>query len=151
MLLKQVRDNYEFHLVGSGASVNDLKKELKKNGIKNVKLHKPIGRENLVEFYEQMDVLFLQLNDREAFKRVIPSKLFEYAAFDKPIVGGLFGYSENFASKNIDGLYIYKPGDWQTLFKILNSLEVKKFHREDFRAKYSRKKINRFHYFIFGY
>ena len=42
------------------------------------------------------DVLFLHLNDYSAFRKVIPSKIFEYAATGKPIVAGVSGYAAEF-------------------------------------------------------
>ena len=63
----------------------------------------------MIKYYQKSDILFLHLNNIPAFKRVLPSKLFEYAALGKPIVAGMDGYSSEFASKHIPYSLIFKP------------------------------------------
>ena len=80
----------------------------------NVEFLPPVGREQLVQHYQQADILFLHLNDVPAFKRVLPSKIFEYAVLDKPIVAGLSGYSAQFIVDNIGHAFLFKPFDLGT-------------------------------------
>ena len=88
-------------------------------------------------------MLFLQVDDKEAFKRVIPSKLFEYACFNKPIVSVIDGFGEKFINENIEGCYVVKPNDIDNLVKCLNSINFDlQINRSKFIKKYSRKSIN---------
>ena len=43
----------------------------------------------LLNYYNQANILFLHLNSIKAFEKVLPSKIFEYAASNKPILAGV--------------------------------------------------------------
>ena len=46
-------------------------------------------------------ILFIHLNAYPAFEKVLPSKIFEYAATGKPILAGVSGYSADFIRNNL--------------------------------------------------
>ena len=77
--------------------------------MENVNLLPPIDRADLVEEYKKADVLFLHLNDHAAFEKVLPSKLFEYAAMGKPIWAGVSGYSLEFIKSEISNCEVFVP------------------------------------------
>ena len=86
-----------FKIIGSGGKKNTLAQILLKLNCTNVELKEPIKRDQLIKEYASADVLFLHLNDFPAFEKVLPSKIFEYAASGKTIVAGVSGCSRNFA------------------------------------------------------
>ena len=45
------------------------------------------------------------------FERVLPSKLFEYGAFDKPIIAGVGGYAAEFLKEHLSNTILFSPGD----------------------------------------
>ena len=47
-------------------------------------------------------MLFLHLGAVPAFEKVLPSKLFEYAALGKPVLAGVAGYAADFVRAEID-------------------------------------------------
>ena len=49
--------------------------------------------------YDKASILFLHLNDYEAFYKVLPSKIFEYATTGKPIIAGVNGFAKDVISK----------------------------------------------------
>jgi glycosyltransferase involved in cell wall biosynthesis len=55
--------------------------------------------------------MFLHLNNVPAFRRVLPSKIFEYIALKKPIVAGLSGYSAQFLRDHAPYAFLFDPGD----------------------------------------
>ena len=113
-------------------------------GVENVELLLPVGRELLIQYYNQADILFLHLNDVPAFKRVLPSKIFEYAALGKPIVAGLSGYSEQFIVENIEHAYLFKPCDVGGCISAIQntvSHHVDEKRNRRFIEKYSRERI----------
>ena len=59
----------------------------------------PMPREQLIEAYRAADVLLLHLGRQAAFERVLPSKLFEYAALGKPMLAGVGGYAARFIAR----------------------------------------------------
>lgn len=139
---KELGDKYTFQIIGAGGTISNLRDEIKEYNVSNVNLIDPVNRQELVSYYNESDVLFLQLNDLDAFKKVLPSKVFEYGASVKPIVAGIAGYSAKFLKDNVPGSYIYKPGDWRALVGILRDLKTEKYDRVEYRKKYSRTSIN---------
>lgn len=107
--IAQRHKNIEFNIIGDGGR----KKNLLNNiiNLTNVKLIDPINRKELIKYYEMSDVLFLHLNDYEAFKRVLPSKIFEYAATYKPIIAGVDGYAKKFMLEHLPDSLIFNPCD----------------------------------------
>ena len=104
----------------------------------------PIQRDLLINYYFKSDILFLHLNKLEAFKRSLPSKLFEYAVIGKPIIAGLSGYSEQFLSNHIPHAQSFTPGDVDACVDLIESsdnISIRKTDIEYFIEKFSRKKI----------
>ena len=97
--------------------------------------------EKLFEEYIKADVLFLHLNDYPAFRKVLPSKLFEYAATGKPIWAGLDGYSSDFVKSEITGCEVFLPGDVADAIDKFSCLTLGTVSRTNFIKKFSRKKI----------
>lgn len=139
---KQLEGEYEFHIIGGGGTLIKLIEEINKEGVTNIKLMDPVKRSDLLSKYDHSDVLFLQLNDLDAFRKVLPSKIFEYASFDKPIVAGVAGYSANFLKQNVSGSFVYNPGDVIGLVNILKKLPNETYSRNEFVESFSRSKIN---------
>ena len=100
-------------------------------------------RSELINEYQKADVLFLHLNDYKAFHKVLPSKIFEYAATGKPILAGVSGYAAEFLVEHVKGVEVFDPCDVQAmklgLQKLLNG--PKNIDRTDFCLRYPRKKI----------
>ena len=102
-----------------------------------------MSRPELIKNYQEADILFLHLNDFKAFQKVLPSKIFEYAATKKLIIGGLSGYAEKFISSKMSGVLTFEPCNIDEFSKILNDLEEPEliFDRSNFFQEYSRKNI----------
>ena len=90
---------------------------------------------------EKADVLFLHLNNFHAFEKVLPSKLFEYAVFNRPIFAGLKGYSRDFINKEISGCVTFDPCDFEDAIAKYKSLKLNVEPRHKFINKYKREKI----------
>ncbi|MFP4487433.1 MAG: glycosyltransferase family 4 protein [Campylobacterales bacterium] len=145
-MAKKLGSDFEIHIVGDGGKKKDLISNLK--GIDNVKLFDPVNREKLLEIYKQSDILFLHLNDYEAFKKVLPSKIFEYATTNKFIIAGVGGYAKDFIEENISDAIVFEPcnaDDFYEKFKNVKELEainrqsfVEKFKRENIMAKMAK-------------
>lgn len=141
-IAKNMERKYLFQIIGDGGGLNALKENLKKMDSSNVILYKPVTREKLIEFYKQSDYLFLHLNDYEAFKKVLPSKIFEYAAVQKPIIAGVSGFCRRFIETHINNHMIFKPCDPDDFIeKFKNSEFSEKIERKEFIEKFQRDKI----------
>lgn len=139
-LAKEMSAQFQFNIVGDGASRKKL--ELAVQGIKNVYIHSPVRRLDLLEFYKNADVLFLHLNNFLAFDKVIPSKLFEYAATGKPILFGANGMAAEFARNEIDNVAVFEPCNVNAAKDAIGTLAFEVTSRLDFVEKYSRKSIS---------
>jgi len=109
--IAQKYPNIEFCIIGDGGRKKILQDYTAH--IKNVKLIDPVNRKSLKNYYEDSDFLFLQLNDYDAFKKVLPSKIFEYAATYKPIIAGVDGYAKDFLNTYLPDTIVYKPCNFE--------------------------------------
>jgi hypothetical protein len=135
--------NYELHIYGDGSRKKNLVSELKNNNCSNIFIHNPIERNKLKEIYNDADILFFQLSKLDAFLRVIPSKLFEYSSFTKPIVAVVNGYCKDFIKTNLEGVFIAAPEDVNQIVKRINEIDLSlSYDRSKFINEFSRSKIN---------
>lgn len=135
--------SYQFKVIGDGGAKNVLEDEIAKLGLKNVDLIPPVTRERLLEIYNGSDFLFLHLNVYEAFEKVLPSKIFELATFDKPIIAGVGGYANKFITENVSNTILFNPCDVDAMVSGLQNYTYINEKRTDFIAKFSRNNINR--------
>ena len=138
-LAKVKGDKVKFNIIGDGGRKEQLEQAIA--GISNVELLPPVNRKELIQRYLEADVLFLHLNDYPAFEKVLPSKVFEYAAIGKPILAGVAGYSAEFIESEIPNAQVFYPGDHAGAFNALNRLELGYTDRGAFVEKYTRSKI----------
>ena len=139
--IAQKYQNIEIFIIGDGGRKGALQECTA--SLENVKLVDPVSRKGLVQYYKKTDVLFLQLNDYEAFKKVLPSKIFEYAATYKPIIAGVDGYARSFLQEHLPDSLIYKPcdiDDFCNKFEKFN-MAVDKIKRHYFIKKFKRENI----------
>ena len=140
---KLLGPNYEFIIIGDGGNKKILENEIKRLGITNVILNNPISRIELFKFYNKANYLFLHLNDYPAFRNVLPSKIFELATFNKPILAGVSGYSELFIKNNIESSFVFEPCNVNMLVNYLQKpTEHRNIQRIEFVNKFKRSKIN---------
>jgi glycosyltransferase involved in cell wall biosynthesis len=140
---KLLGNKFEFLIIGDGGAKNLLQKEIEKTGINNVILKNPINRKELQKLYSSADYLFLHLNDYPAFRKVLPSKIFELATFKKPILAGVSGFSAQFIYDEINNSFVFNPCDYKALVNnLLNSEENLNIDRSIFIQKFKRSTIN---------
>lgn len=130
-----------FRLIGDGGRKAQLKDALSERGVVNVTLLPPMPRRDLIAEYQAADVLFLHLNDYEAFTRVLPSKVFEYAALGKPIWAGVGGFAADFIRREVRNAAVFAPCDAAAALRALDTLVLRSTPREDFVRQYARRDI----------
>lgn len=135
---------YQFHIYGDGGAIHLLHREVDKCGLKNVLLHPPVPRDELIKRYKTADYLFMHLNDLPAFRKVLPSKTFELAAMNKPVLAGVSGYAAQFIREELQGFYVFEPCNAEALSDHLLKRSLPEIPDHiAFLDKYSRDKINR--------
>lgn len=137
----RLKGRIAFKLIGDGGRRRQLEAALVEAGVTNVELVAPMSREELIKEYLAADVLFLHLNDYDAFKKVLPSKIFEYAALGKPIWAGVSGYAAQFLHDEVKNAAVFQPCDTDQAIKVFEQLHLRDTPREIFVEKFSRKHI----------
>lgn len=131
----------QFQIIGDGGALAQLKKSLMDAGVNTVELIPPMSRQDLLAYYAKADVLFLHLNNMKPLRRVIPSKLFEYAATGKPIWAGLAGVSADLITQEVDNAVVFTPCDAAAAVNSFELLQFVHSQRAPFIATYSRSRI----------
>ena len=138
---KELGNNYLFRVIGDGGTRHLLEQAIRELNISNVEIIAPQPREKLIEYYASADFLFLHLNDLDAFKKVLPSKIFEYAVFNKPIIAGVAGYAKDFIREKLPDSIIFNPTDVDEFLRQIKCFTISDHQHTDFIEQYSRKNI----------
>ena len=137
-------NDYKFLIIGDGGAKKQLQAEIKNLDLTNVILNNPVSRVELLSFYDKSDFLFLHLNDYPAFRKVLPSKIFELATFNKPIIAGVAGFAAQFINKEVSNSFVFDPCDAIQLAEYLkNSKSNSIINRHEFIDRFRRSKINK--------
>ncbi|MFD0763868.1 glycosyltransferase family 4 protein [Mucilaginibacter lutimaris] len=140
---KALGSKYKFLVIGDGGVKQKLVDGIAEHGVTNVELRGPVSRKELLAIYAESDFLFLHLNDYNAFKKVLPSKVFELGAYDKPIIAGVAGFANQFIAKNIPNRILFLPGDVNDMVGQLNNYEYSLGFRNEFLHSFKREQINK--------
>ncbi|APX91421.1 glycosyltransferase WbuB (plasmid) [Brevirhabdus pacifica] len=140
---KMLRGEARFRLVGDGGRRRQLEEAVAAAGLDNVEVLPPVPRDALYDHYDAADILFLHLNDHPAFLKVLPSKIFEYAATGKPVLAGVSGQAAEFVKGEVPGSVLFAPCDAEALAAGVRSLlqGPRHFERAAFRERHSRSRI----------
>lgn len=130
-----------FKLIGDGGRRRQLEEAVAEAGCNNVEILPPVSRKELIGHYQAADVLFLHLNDYPAFRKVLPSKLFEYGALGKPVWAGVSGYSAQFIEQNINNAGVFPPCAVAEGVKAFDALTFETRPRGDFVGRFARRNI----------
>ncbi len=141
-LAKRLEKRIQFRLFGDGGRKSQLEEKLAELNCSNVELLPPVSRNHLLAEYQKADVLFIHSNAFDAFKKIIPSKIFEYAATDKPIWAGVHGYAETFIKKEISNVVVFKPCNVKDAVVVFDQLNHSlRSRRREFIEKFSCKSV----------
>jgi len=131
----------DFELIGEGGRRDALVAEVQAAGVENVQILPPLPRNELLGVYRKADCLFLHLNDYAAFRKVLPSKIFEYAATGKPILAGIVGYAAEFLTSQVENSAVFPPCDAEAGIRALHRLRIGHVDRTTFIKRYERTAI----------
>jgi glycosyltransferase involved in cell wall biosynthesis len=141
-LAKLMGRRIRFKIIGDGGRKHALELAVSACGVTNIEVLHPLGRAELLKEYRAADVLFVHLNDHNAFKKVLPSKIFEYAALGKPVWAGVSGYAAQFVRSEISNSAVFPPCDVNAAVRSFDELNIHDVPRTEFLAKYARSKIS---------
>lgn len=134
-----------FKILGSGGKLAELKEAIENRQLdqNSISLCPPVNRQDLLEEYKQADVLFLHLNDYPAFLKVLPSKIFEYAATGKPIIAGVGGYAKDFLLTHVPQATVVEPCNVGQFVEAVEKLAIYRHMpiNQTFKSDFARKNI----------
>jgi len=82
----RAREDLRFVLIGDGADRAKLEADIERRGLDNVRLLGLQTRESMPDWIASIDLLLVLLRDLPVFETVIPSKIFEFLAQERPVV-----------------------------------------------------------------
>ncbi len=126
--VKEVK-NKEIHFlfIGEGAMKTRLLKKVESLGLKNVSMLNAIPKDLVPQFINIIDVALIPLRKSNTFKKVLPSKIFENAAMEKPILLGVEGEAKEVIEKYQAGL-CFEPENQAEFLMQLERLHADKKH-----------------------
>lgn len=140
-LARRLGERVHFRVIGDGGCRQRLLDCLRQAGVHNVEVLPPMQRPALIEVYMSADILFLHLNAYAAFEKVLPSKIFEYAATGKPVWAGVAGYAASFIEGEISNAVVFSPCNVSEAIEKLDDLILRHEPRRDFVERYARRNI----------
>ena len=90
-ILKPKNENIEFHIIGDGIELKNLKNQAKTKHLDNIKFIPRIEPKYIGKYLENADAFLVHLKNDSLFKITIPSKTQTYMAFGKPIIMAVNG------------------------------------------------------------
>ncbi len=109
-----------FALVGEGANRSALLDHAERLGTTNLTMHRGVPREEVPELLAAADICIVALRDVALFSTFIPSKIFEYFASGKAVVGAVRG--EAAAILEEAGALVVEPEDPPALAAAITEL-----------------------------
>lgn len=95
-----------FVFVGEGAEKDDLERTASERGLANVQFIGQQPRERVPLFYAACDVGLVTLRKTALFQDVLPSKIFEYLAMERPILVSVDGQARELVEASGGGVYV---------------------------------------------
>jgi len=136
-LAERLKDKIRFRIIGDGGRRDLLLEKIQQSNLDNIELVSPIDRLELRAEYHHADILFVHLNDYSAFEKVLPSKIFEYAATGKPIWAGVAGFAATFLENEVENAAIFTPCDARSAVVAFDDLDLDVATRDEFVDKFS--------------
>jgi len=151
-ILKSIKQleysNPEMHFlfIGEGAEKQNLVELSHKLKSTNVTFHPLVSKDVVSRYLSLMDVSLVNLRKSDTFKTVIPSKIFEAAALQKPILLGLEGETKEIIQSYNAGLCFEPENEFEFIEQcktILNNQRYLEYQKgcEKLALDFDRKQI----------
>lgn len=145
---QKIRDpNIHFLFIGDGAEKKSLLRLSNQLDLTNTTFLDPVKKEDVSDYISIIDIALIPLMKSELFKTVIPSKIFESAAMEKPILLGVDGEARSIIEKYNAGIFFEPENTADFLRKIeliiKETLQTNKFQEGCYNLArdYNRKEL----------
>lgn len=116
-----------FAFVGAGADKKRLQARVAELGLRNVTLAGCVPHEQVPALLAAADICLVPLRNVPLFSGFIPSKMFEYLAAGKPVVGAVAGEAAQILREA--GACVVPPGDSEALADAIRALAADSWRR----------------------
>lgn len=139
-------DRYHFLFIGDGAMKKEVLKIAEELGVRNATFLESVLKSQIPSYISVTDAALVPLKKSDTFKTVIPSKIFESAAMQKPIFLGVDGQAREIIDAYGAGVY-FEPENESDFIQKLEVLSNDKVYKKmqdgglRLAADYDRKKL----------
>jgi glycosyltransferase involved in cell wall biosynthesis len=137
----QARPEISFLLIGDGAEREKLEALIQSRGVSNVRLLGLQPRESMPDWIASVDILLVCLRDLPVFETVIPSKIFEFLAQERPVILAARGEIRRM-TEQAGAAWIIDPEDPHAMVEAIESI-TKQPQEAQRRASAGRRWIQR--------
>lgn len=135
------KKNIEFHIVGDGNQFSELKKIVKNE--KNIFLYGYKNKTFCDKIIRESDICLLTLKQVKLFEAALPSKIFEYLSFGKPVLANTSLVVKDIIEDNDCGWYFNNKNIVKKI-NALNKQDIKKKSKKAlklFNEKFEEEKV----------
>ena len=115
-------ENIHFLFIGDGSMKSKMMEMASARSLKNITFLDPVAKEEVPRYLSIIDVSLAPLIKSDTFKTVIPSKIFESSAMQKPTLLGVEGQAEEIIEKYGAGL-CFEPENEKDFIAKVNLLK----------------------------
>ena len=141
ILREKGNENIVFLLVGEGAFRNNLQSEAERLELKNVIYTGRLDKQLIPNILSISDVCLVHLKRKALFRTVMPTKIFEAAGMEKPIILGVEGYAAKLVQEADAGILIEPENENQLVSaveKLADDLHLCRSYGQDGRSYFVR-------------
>ncbi len=120
---EQLRDvpDILFLIVGEGAQKKTVQKMVREKGLPNVTVLPGVSKEKVADYYALTDLNLVTLRGTPLFKTVIPSKIFEIMAMERPILCTVEGECRQIIEQAEGGIFV-EPENTDEMVQAIRTL-----------------------------
>jgi glycosyltransferase involved in cell wall biosynthesis len=141
--LQTVLPNAMFLLIGEGAERERIEELAVARGLANVQFLGQQPRERIPAYVSAADVCLVMLKKTELFKTVIPTKLLEYMACERPVIVAVDGQARQIVEEARAGVFV-EPENSQDLVQTILGLAEDPAKRRQMGASGRQYILNKF-------
>jgi glycosyltransferase involved in cell wall biosynthesis len=116
-------DHWRFVVIGGGARLAELQKEVQADDPGNLRFLGLRPKSEMPGWLASVDICLVHLRASELFRTVLPSKMFEAMAMQKPIAMGVRGEAEKLLLEAQGGM-VFEPEDHQALLDVIQQIST---------------------------
>jgi colanic acid biosynthesis glycosyl transferase WcaI len=132
-----------FLLIGEGAQKERIVKLAAGRGLNNIRFLGQQPRERIPIYVSAADVCLVMLKKSELFKTVIPTKLLEYMACERPVIVAVDGQARQIVEEAGAGIFV-EPGNSHALVNAIFDVAQEPERRQKMGANGRRYIVNKF-------